>query len=323
MNINTLCGLLLILAAGEVAAVDGKLVVNGFEIPNRWFANYSRHHNSSKDGCNPAIDDEFMIEQMASLVLPLQEAETRELTLPPGTVENIESWFEKAGDFPDDTDPEFNAKGEVIYLRKRRFQYAKLLANEFGDDDVLAAYKERIKNKNPGIVNRQIVKVLEFDFNSRADAEKVQSIFQAGGDYLAAARLLLDDSDVEFALEKAKKWIKLYYPKNQADGSPEFKVGDSFVNQTRFWWKFNAVIASDIVPVIGIDEKLLDEYSTTRENIHDELHTAAYTELLKELRQKATVTLDGALVPVPENFDEILNRGGYRTNLTTHLCTDF
>ena len=239
MKINMLCGVLLIFVTCEATAVDGKLVVNGFEIPNRWITNYSRHHNLSNDSCKPEIDDTFLIEQTVSLMLPMQEADARGLILSAERKEYIESWLEKPNDFPDDPDPDFNAKGEAIYLGFRRVSYSDLLTRELGDEEVMAEYNKKIKNEDPSLVNRQIVKVQEFDFSSRADAEKVQAIYQEGGDYLAAAKSLLGESDYNYSLERAEKWKALEFPKNKPDGSPELEVGDNFVTQTQFWWKIS------------------------------------------------------------------------------------
>ena len=322
LKINMLCGIVLVLVASEATAVDGKLVVNGFEIPDRWFANYSRHHNLSNDTCKPEIDDTFLIEQAVSLMLPVQEAESRGLTLSPERKEYIEGWLEKPNDFSDDTDPDFNAKGEAIYLGFRRVAYSDLLTKELGDDEIMAEYNEQIKDKNPALVNRQIVKVQEFDFSSRADAEKVQSIYQAGGDYLGATKSLLDESDYNYSLKRAEEWKPLEFPKNKPDGSPELKVGDNFVTQTQFWWKFHAVVASEIISEVGIDDKIPGALSSVKRNLYYDLLARVRDDLLDELRGKATVTLDGAPVPKPENYRNLLNRGSYRTNLITYPCSN-
>ncbi len=305
------------------AAIDGVLTVNGFEVPTHWATNYDRKYNSNKEICLPDIQSNYLLEQLVSLMLPVQETERLGLALSNEDVEGLNDRLAKAREFPDDIDPSFNAKGEVEFLRSRRIKHLNLLTPDVSDEEIRVEYQRRIDAKDPELVNRQLVRVNHMPFDKQAQAVEVYELATQGKDYFDTANRHLESggSSLEIQLKTAKTWRRIRHPRPPVEVQPEFSINDASMFTDGHYWHVYVVVDVKTIPVVGLDQKLPGQSSMMKEIRWNMLDRAREMKL-RMLREQADVELNGKTVPLPD-FAELFSVTTRQDGFKETFCNNF
>lgn len=146
---NKLFVILLLIFPILIQADQGKVTVNGFEIPPLWYqAYYDRYLHISGEyqdrfrvnkNCTP-IRDELKRESVIRLVLIAQTAKKQGIVLDASDKEGVDELTKEINDLPVDASPTSRAGLEITRLDQQRIAFTRALLPEITADDIQAEY---------------------------------------------------------------------------------------------------------------------------------------------------------------------------------------